>query len=281
MLAKLGRGALVPILLAVLSVAGCGSGRSVGLCGVNLRGEPIRFRTADGVRLVGAALGRGERGVVFVNGWTAPAAGGSLRTVRVSFQRGIPPYGIYCTWLKHPRLAQALLAAGFQLLLFDYRGTGGSGSGRGAAAARFDRDVAAAVDELHRRGARWFVLIGGSLGGVVAIATAPDLDPKPSAIVTLSAGGFAGTNSGRNYGNLDAKAAVEHLRVPLLLIAANRDREGPAADSRVLAAAAITSTKRLMIVPGFSHMTALLGKDPSAPKVRRAIVGFIKQHASR
>jgi alpha-beta hydrolase superfamily lysophospholipase len=250
------------------------------LCGVTLRGQPIRFRTSDGVQLVGAVLGRGKSGVVFVNGWTAPPAG-SLSMVRESYQRGIPPSGIYCTWLRHPRLAKSLLGDGIQLLLFDYRGTGSSGPGHGPAADRFDRDVAAAVNEIERRGAYRYTLVGGSLGGVIAIATAPELNPKPSAIVGLSASGFAGTNSGRNYGNLDAKAAVERLPVPLLLIAANHDREAPAADSRVLARAAITDTKRLLIVPGSSHMTALLGNDPSADKVRTLIVDFIEQHANR
>lgn len=280
MLAKCCGPSLTVLLSAGFLAAGCGSNSAVELCGANLRGEPIRFRTDDGVQLVGAALGGGNRGVVFVNGWTAPPPG-SLRMMRMSFQRGTEPYGIYCTWLKHPQLARSLLGDGFQLLLFDYRGTGGSGFGRGPAAGRLDRDVAAAVAKIERRGAPRYVLVGGSLGGVVAIATAPELNPKPSAIVGLSASGFEGTNSGRNYGNLDAKAAVEHLSVPLLLIAAVHDRDGPAADSRVLAAAARTRTKLLMIVPGSSHMTALLGDNSSALKVRRTILDFIEQHIDR
>jgi alpha-beta hydrolase superfamily lysophospholipase len=126
---------------------------------------------------------------------------------------------------------------------------------------------------------REIVLVGASLGGIIVIATAPDLDPEPRAIVTLSASGFAGTNSGRGYGNLDAKAAVERLDVPLLLVTAEGDREA-LVDARALNAAATTETKELVILPGSSHATALLSDKPSAAAVRARLVDFIKKHTA-
>jgi pimeloyl-ACP methyl ester carboxylesterase len=260
------------IVLAILALEGCGE-QSVNLCGVDVAGKLIHYRTADGVQLTGAAAGRGDRGVVFANGWNSANRG---RMVPVSQPIGLTTSGIYCTWLSDPRLAHQLLRSGFQLLMFDYRGTGKSGAGRGAAAHRYDLDVDAAVDEARRRHVRDFILVGGSFGGVVVVATARELRPRPAAIVTLSASGFDGTNSGRDYGNLDAKAAVEQLDVPLLLIASMREGAG-FVDSRALAAAGKMKSKELDLVPGSAHSTELLGNAG----VRQSIVDFIEQHVNR
>jgi pimeloyl-ACP methyl ester carboxylesterase len=249
----------------------------VEICGVKVPGKPIYFRSEDGVRLAGAALGRGDRGVVFANGWGATFASGRSR--RIDYQTGVPRGGLYCEWLRARRFTDALIRSGFQLLLFDYRGTGESDSPRGAVHDRYDLDLAAAVDELRRRGVHDVVLVGSSFGGIVVIATAPDLDPRPRAIATLSASGFAGTNSGRGYGDLDAKAAVGRLDVPLLLVAAEGDPY--VGDSRALDAAATIEEKELVILPGSSHATALLSDEPAAPEVRAHLVGFIKKHAGR
>jgi len=267
------------ILLAVLLLGGCGASLPprVELCDVKVPGKPIHLRSEDGVLLAGAALGRGDRGVVFANGWGATFKSGRARPV--NYQSAGPRGGLYCDWLLTPRFADELIRSGFQLLLFDYRGTGGSDSPSGAAHDRYDLDLAAAVDEARRRGVREIVLVGASLGGIIVIATAPDLDPEPRAIVTLSASGFAGTNSGRGYGNLDAKAAVERLDVPLLLVTAEGDREA-VVDARALNAAATTETKELVILPGSSHATALLSDEPAAAAVRARLVDFIKKHTA-
>ena len=269
---KLGVTGAAVSVLAILALEGCGE-QSVNLCGVDVAGKLIHYRTADGVQLTGAAAGRGDRGVVFANGWNSANRG---RMVPVSQPIGLTTSGIYCTWLSDPRLAHQLLRSGFQLLMFDYRGTGKSGAGRGAAAHRYDLDVAAAVDAARHRHVRALILVGGSFGGVVVVATARELRPRPAAIVTLSASGFDGTNSGRDHGNLDAKAAVEQLDVPLLLIASMREGAG-FVDSRALAAAAKTKSKELDLVPGSAHSTELLGNAG----VRQSMVDFIEQHVNR
>jgi pimeloyl-ACP methyl ester carboxylesterase len=261
------------IVVVTLALDGCGGQPTVNLCGVGVRGKLIHYRTTDGVRLNGAAAGHGDRGVVFANGWNQASRG---RIVPVSLRTAAPSSGIYCTWLSDPRLADRLLRSGFQLFLFDYRGTGKSSAGCGAAEHRYDLDVAAVVNAARRHHARDVVLVGGSFGGVVVIATALNLDPRPTAIVTLSAAGFAGTNSGRDYGNLDAKTAVEQIDVPLLLIASRREGVG-FADSRALDAAASTRTTEFEVVPGSAHSTELLG----AAAVRQSIVAFIEQHVER
>jgi pimeloyl-ACP methyl ester carboxylesterase len=265
------------VLLAVLVMSGCRGSLPprVELCDVKVPGEPIYFRSEDGVRLAGAALGRGDRGALFANGWAATFQAGRARPI--SYRSAVPRGGLYCDWLRTPRFADDLVRSGFQLLLFDYRGTGGSDSPRGAAHDRYDLDVTAAVNEARRRGVHEVVLVGASLGGIIVIATAPDLDPEPKAIITLSASGFAGTNSGRGYGNLDAATAVARLDVPLLLVTAEGDREA-VVDARALVAAATTETKELEILPGSSHATSLLTDEPTAAEVRTRLIDFMKKH---
>jgi pimeloyl-ACP methyl ester carboxylesterase len=279
MAGKLRVGGAALVLVVVLLLVGCRASLPprVELCGVRVPGKPIYFPSEDGVRLAGAAIGRGNRGVVFANGWGATFAPGRARPI--SYQSAVPRGGLYCDWLLTPRFADDLVHSGFQLLLFDYRGTGGSDSPRGAAHDRYDLDLVGAVDEARHRGVREVVLVGASLGGIIVIATVPDLDPQPRAIVTLSASGFAGTNSGRGYGNLDAEAAAERLDVPLLLVAAEGDREA-VVDARALIAATTTETKELRILPGSSHATALLSDKPVAAEVRARLVAFIKKHTA-
>lgn len=75
------------------------------------------------------------------------------------------------------------------------------------------------------------------------LAAAPRLRPTAAGIVSLSGSGFAGTNGGKGYGNLDANAAVRKLRVPLLLVAAKEDTEA-LTDARILFKASASPDKR-------------------------------------
>jgi alpha-beta hydrolase superfamily lysophospholipase len=271
------------LLVGAVMLPGCGNEQKTSklpspivLCDIKIRAEPMTFRTEDGVRLTGVVLGRGERAIVFANPWGAEFGQGRARPI--SMRSSVRAGGLYCAWFATPRLADDLVQNGFQLLLFDYRGTGRSESRRGAAADRFDLDVAGAVAEVRRRGARKVVLVGASLGGIIVIATAPELDDEPTAIVALSAAGFDGTNSGRGHGNLDARAAVDDLDVPLLLLAAKDDRED-FANAQALFAAATTNRKELEIVPGSAHATALYSDGPAAAKIRARIVEFVQVHS--
>ena len=83
-----------------------------------------RFRTADGVRLAGAVLGKGVTGIVFAH--------------QVAGDR--------CQWLP---FARELAGKGYRALVFDMRGYGASS---GIANVDPHLDVAAAAKELRRRG---------------------------------------------------------------------------------------------------------------------------------
>ena len=111
------------------------------------------------------------------------------------------------------------------------------------------------------------------------LAAATQLQATPTAIVSLSGSGFAGTNSGPLYGNLDGKAAVGKLQVPLLLFAAKRDTEA-VSDARILFTASASPTKQLVLLPGRAHGTELVYNGaPTAATVTKQILAFLRNHA--
>jgi pimeloyl-ACP methyl ester carboxylesterase len=86
--------------------------------------------------------------------------------------------GGICDWVANERdTINAIVAAGAEVLLFDYRGTGFSPRHPGAASAAWDRDVVGGAAELRRLGARRVVLAGASNGGIVALAAATSVHP--------------------------------------------------------------------------------------------------------
>jgi pimeloyl-ACP methyl ester carboxylesterase len=93
--------------------------------------------------LVGVVLGRGHTGLVL-------AQGAATTCVRGCRGRNVSPSG------------------GYQALAFDFEGFGGSRRGSGPD-ARIDTDVAAAVEQLGRRGADRIVLIGSSMGATATL----------------------------------------------------------------------------------------------------------------
>ena len=160
--------------VVVLLVAGCGGGsapdpppthRAATLpapaerCGSpDTPARPIRFRTGDGVELDGAVVGSGPVGAVLVHEYPGPM----------------------CGWWPY---ANYLSRHGVQALLFDLRCFGLSScpaAGRGHATT----DVAAAMSELRRHGARRIAIVGASMGGAVAVVAAARL--RPAAVVDLS-----------------------------------------------------------------------------------------------
>ena len=120
------------------------AGQECGESGV--RAQPIRFRTSDGVRLSGAVVGSGPVGAVLIHEWPRD----------------------YCGWLPY---AGYLSRHGVRALAFDLRCFGRSAcpdGGRGRATT----DVAAAMAELRRQGARRVALVGASMGGTIAVVAA-------------------------------------------------------------------------------------------------------------
>ena len=159
--------------------------------------------------------------------------------------------------LAHARL---LTAAGFDVLLFDWRGYGNSSGTPGEQGTY--RDARAARDCLLRQPGvdRARVLyLGESLGGAVAVELA--LAHPPAALVLLSAFTSVRDMARLHYGLIptalvpDAYPSLRRiagLRAPLLVLHGEDDMIVPVEHGRALYDAA-PEPKRLSIVPGAGH----------------------------
>lgn len=127
--------------------------------GYGLAFEEVAFKAPDGIMLCG---------------WWIPASG-SQRAVVI-----LHGHGGSMDWDIHR--APALHAAGFNVLLFDFRAHGRS-QGRLATFGYLERrDVQGAVEFLKSRGMRRIGLLGFSYGGIASILAAP-ICPEVSAVV--------------------------------------------------------------------------------------------------
>jgi pimeloyl-ACP methyl ester carboxylesterase len=206
------------------------------------RDHAISFTTSTGATLVGVVLGSGSSGLVLGH-----QSGSDL-----------------CEWLPQ---ARELAGRGYQVLAFDFAGSGDSRPGPGE--ARVDSDVVAAAEQLRRRGADRVVLIGSSMGGTAVLAAATRIRPPVAGVVSLS--------GPASFQGVDAGKAVSRLRVPVLLVA-GADDQPFADDARALYRAAPVRDKRLLVVPGGGHGTSLLEFGSDAPKVQADVRRFVADH---
>ena len=212
------------------------------------RERVVRFTTGAGATLVGVVLGSGRSG-------------------RSGLVLGHQSGSDLCEWLVQ---ARELAGRGYQVLAFDFAGSGDSQPGSGE--VRVDSDVVAAAEQLRSRGADRVVLIGSSMGGTAVLSAATRIRPPVAGVVSLS--------GSESFQGVDAGAAVKRLRVPVLLVAAADDQ--PFADeARAMYRAAPVRDKRLLVVPGGGHGTGLLDFGEDAPKVQAAVRDFIADHTRR
>jgi hypothetical protein len=226
-----------------------GSPRDVGL-----DFEELRFETPDGERL---------------HGWWIPAPRRPAAAHVLFF------HGNGGNISHRLGTARLLVEAGFDLLLFDYRGYGLS-SGRPSEDGTY-RDARAARSVLLERAvdAARTIYLGESLGG--AVATELALEHPPCGLVLQST--FTGVRdmARLHYPFLPAFAVpnayptldrIRRLRAPLLVIHGDCDDIVPVSHGRVLFEAA-AEPKALHVVPGAGHNDLIeLAGAAYAPAVR-------------
>ena len=189
----------------------------------------------------------------------APARAASARPLRVD------PYAGY------------LADHGVRALAFDLRCFGASScpdGGRGHATA----DVAAAVAELRRRGARRIALVGASMGGSVAVVAAARL--HPAALVDLS--GERDTTGLTPGVEADAGAAARGVTAPALFAVARGDRYVTPADMRLIARRARSTAKRVIVMPASAGhgWDMLLGTSTDWSPLAATVAAFLVRHAA-
>lgn len=206
---------------------------------VSFATQAVSFATSDGGLIYAREYGSGPRGVVLAHGGRRNKE----------------------SWHEQ---AQALVAAGFHVLAFDFRGFGKS-SGPGQAnpdTAPLQLDVLAAISWLRAHGARKIDVIGASMGGSAAgaavIASPPGLVHR---LVLLAAAP-------------DGDAAK--LKCPSLFIVARDDAngDGPRLPGIRAQYARAPQPKRLVIVPGTAHAQFLFETSQRA-RVMREIMTFL------
>ena len=270
---SLGGRDLVGVVVALgLLVAGCGGGgdreppserrdavaptRAAPLpapakrCGLpDTPARAVRFRTRDGVVLDGAVVGSGPVGAVLVHEYPGPM----------------------CGWWPY---ASYLSAHGVQALLFDLRCFGLSGcpaAGRGHATA----DVAAAMSELRRHGARRIAIVGASMGGAVAVVAAARL--HPAAVVDLS--GERSTRGLTAGIAADAGAAARKVTAPALFAVAHDDRYISVEDMHLIERRARSRTKELVVLPAAAGhgWNMLVGTTTEWSPLAARVAAFIRR----
>jgi pimeloyl-ACP methyl ester carboxylesterase len=210
------------------------------------RKAAIRFRAADGARLVGVLLGpaRARSGVVLSH----ESSGG------------------LCNWLFYGR---RLARQGHRVLAYDAPGSASSPGSR-IRRGRYDFDVAGAVRELRRRGVRRIVLIGGSLGAMSSIVAGADVTPAVDGVVAVSPGAV--------FSALDARAGASRLRVPVLYLVAEDD-PGAAEIARSLYDVTPAADKRLVVRPTGGHGYELLRHAQGAQN-RELVDAFVRERTA-
>jgi uncharacterized protein len=156
--------------------------------------------------------------------------------------------------------ARQLAAAGFDLLLFDYRGYGrSSGAPSEEGTYRDARAARAALLERPGVDAARVLYLGESLGGAVAAALA--VESPPTGLILQST--FTGVREmAREHYPFIPRALVpdayptlrrvRDLRAPLLVLHGGRDEIVPPSHGRALYEAA-PQPKRIRVLPGVGH----------------------------
>jgi hypothetical protein len=234
---------------------------SVGRASDSLTGaRDVTFRTEDGLELGGWFVA-GDPGAPAVLIFNGNAGDRSFRAP----------------------LARELAAAGFSVLLFDYRGYGGNPGRPTETGLRTDARAARAwLESQEAVDAARIVYFGESLGAAVALAAA--VEQAPAGLILRSP--FTSmTDVGRVHYPLlpvglllkDRWPSIDRIATldcPLLVVSGERDRIVPAAQSRSLFEAAPAGEKRLLEIPGVGHNDYEL---LAGPRMIDEAVRFVKE----
>jgi pimeloyl-ACP methyl ester carboxylesterase len=204
-------------------------------------GPDLRFRAADGTRLVGHRFGHGATAIVLAHQY-----GGDV-----------------CEWAPY---AKRLASLGYTAIAFDLRGFGLSQRRTGAAGFAYDKDVAAAVRLARKLGARRVILVGASIGANAVVVAGSKIAPPVDGVVSLSAPATF---------RLDAVSAAKRLRVPVFYAAGTFDEGGNyRRDALRLYRATAARHKSIEFAPTSEHGVQLV----DAPgKIRDLVEAFIRR----
>lgn len=177
------------------------------------------LQTYDRVRLYAIEAGSGTTTVVLAHGYPSDV----------------------CETLT---FAGKLVAGGYRVVAFDFRGEGRSQSPSKNPLA-YGRDLAAAVAHARRTGAERVFLIGSSYGGAAVVHNTSTL--RVDGRVSLS-----GTRFRRGFGFNNFRG-LARIRAPFLYVGTRRDPYAPLKEALRVVRRIGASDKRAAIYPGGDH----------------------------
>lgn len=226
--------------------------------------EDVYFKSKDGTQL---------------HGWWIPAKGVSKATV-------VYAHGNAGSVAHHFVFVYWLVQAGYDVLLYDYRGYGkseGEVSKEGCV-----RDTEAAIAYAAERADK-LVVFGHSLGGAKSIAALPQVETDDLKAVVVDstfasykdmAERVAGARARKVVSeSFDPVEAVKDFPegVPLLIVHGTMDETIPVAQAQKLFDAA-KQPKRLMKVPGANHVNCFFIEDG---KYRKDLLQWMEKQVAK
>ncbi|WP_157546845.1 alpha/beta hydrolase [Hamadaea tsunoensis] len=210
-------------------------------------GKQVHFEGKMGDDLRGVELGSGEVGIVLAH----------------------EDDGSVCEWLP---FGKELADKGYRVLTFDFVGNS-NGVSRGPDTNQVNQVVAAAAF-LRQEGATSIVLLGASMGATAVLDSTLSMAPAPTAIVALS--------PPARFDGLDAIDGARSIRVPLLVVVAERDQirfpDIPDTAQAVYNAAP-TRNKKLIVVDGLEHGHNLVTKGFGPEATRQQVFSWLSTNA--
>jgi pimeloyl-ACP methyl ester carboxylesterase len=243
--------ALIVLLLALLSTAtaraanetppapteACGNSAGV------LHARSLWLTTNDGMRLYALVAGAGKTTVVLAHG------GRSDLCETVVF-------------------ATTLVARGYRVLAFDFRGNGRSTPTHSLA---LGNDLAAAIAHARKTGAEHVFLIGSSMGGAAIVQNTSTLEVDGR--ISLS-----GTRLWLGFG-INNSRGLARIRAPYLYIGARDDWRAPLPEALAIFRKVGARDKRTAIYPGSDHGWQLVETSRFAPQARALVLAWLASHS--
>jgi fermentation-respiration switch protein FrsA (DUF1100 family) len=209
-----------------------------------MNAQPVWLTTADGVRL-----------------WAIKAGDGPVVAVLAHQGRSD-----LCEELPY---AQTLVAAGLQVLAFDFRGYGRSGQPSQNRLA-LGLDLSAAVARARQDGAGHVFLIGASMGGAAGVQNSGGL--PVDGLISLS-----GTRLWTGFGV--NRPGPTGLRAPFLYVGSRSDFRAPLREALAVFRAVGSHDKRTAFYRGYLHGWQLVQAAPYAARTRALIMAWIRAHS--
>lgn len=216
-------------------------------CGstAGLKAQSSWLTTADGVRLYAVEAGSGSTAIVLAHQGRSDL----------------------CDTLPY---ATTLVANGFRVLAFEFRGWGRSESPSRHPLA-LGNDLAALVERSRANGAKHVFLIGASMGGAAVVQNTSTL--KVDGRISLS-----GTRLWPGYGINDPKS-LRRIRAPFLYLGTRDDWRAPLKEARAIFRRIGSRDKRTALYPGSDHGWALVDVGRLAASRRALILSWIRSHS--